>query len=385
VKPVCGSCKKHDTVCVYDSPQSTPPAAGGSGHITPQPEQQHEGPSVIPEASVAGLKFQSLNINIEKLFDSSTETGNLSETKERRLLELRLLHNFLEHITQPFKLPQAGEVVSAWSQDVPKLALRHENLLYAVMSISATNLLRSDPNDSILLAARENYLVLALGAQRRAVDNLTDEVVDAATFTSLLILINSFAMLHERSHQPYVAPMPWLEMGKGAGSIINFLLTANKSTHATRVDKVVRSVPYIWDDPTVPSEPNRIDFMGVLTQSLASDDNWDDETRMAYEVTLSYIGSLNKSIKDGEPPFAICKRVICFPMYIPLRFIDFVQEQRPRALVVLAHYFAVVAQVKMPLVWWIGDAPPREIKGIQTVLPQEWQGQMMWPLAMATS
>ena len=326
-----------------------------------------------------------MNIDIEKLFGGSPGNGDISETKERRLLELRLLHNFIDKLAQPFRLPQSRDVIFTWSQDVPQLALRHENLLYALMSISATNLLRNDPNDSVLLTARQNYLVLAMGAQRRALDNLTDEAVDAATFTSLLILINSFAMLHERTHQPYTTPVQWLEMGKGAGSIINFVLSLNNRAHATRIKSVITSMPYIWDDPTVSSEPNRREFAGVLTQSLPSNDTWDDATREAYEVTLSYVGSLNKAIRDGEPDFAICKRLICFPMYVPSLFIDFVQEGRPRALVVLAHFFAVVAQVKLPLVWWIGDAAPKEIRGIQTVLPYEWHGQMIWPLSMAAS
>lgn len=292
------------------------------------------------------------------------------------------MNNYIDRVAQPFKLPQSAEVTSAWLKDIPKLALEYENVLYGIMSISATNLLRDDPADPVLLTARQNYLVLALGAQRRAVESLNDQGVDAATFTSLLILINSFAMLHERTYDPYIPAMPWLEMGKGAGSIIQFLLRANQNSYATRVKKVIQSSPYIWDDPTITDEQNRREFASVLSQTIPSNDIWDDETREAYEMTLSYVGSMHKSLRSGEPTYAICRRIICFPMYIPPRFIDFVQEQRPRALVVLAHFFAVVSRVSFP-VWWIGNAGPKEIRAIRSVLPQEWHGQMIWPLAMA--
>lgn len=338
----------------------------------------------MPEPSAYVPAPAAFNFDTTALFAGQAESGDVPETKERRLLELRLMTNFIDRVAQPFGLPQSNGVTSAWTKDVPKLALECENVLYGVLSLSATNLLRDEPTDAVLLAARQNYLVLALGAQRRAVDSLNNLGVEAACFTSLMILINSFAMLHERIHDPYTPPMPWLEMGKGAGSIIRFLLDINQNIYATRVKKVIESPPYIWDDPTVSGEANRREFMGVLSRSLASEDIWDDETLNAYETTLGYIGSIHKSIQRGEPTFAVCKRIICFPMYIPPRFIDFVQEERPRALVVLAHFFAVVAQVKHP-VWWIGDAGPKEIRAIRDVLPRQWWGQMIWPLAMAES
>ena len=68
-------------------------------------------------------------------------------------------------------------------------------------------------------------------------------------------------------------------------------------------------------------------------------------------------------------------------MFIPPLFIEFVSEQRPRSLVVLAHFFATVAQVRS--VWWIGKSGEREIRAIHQALPEEWRGQMIWPLAMA--
>ena len=47
-----------------------------------------------------------------------------------------------------------------------------------------------------------------------------------------------------------------------------------------------------------------------------------------------------------------------FPYSIEKGFINLVKEQRPRALVILAHYFGLLARLKY--VWFIGDTGRRE-------------------------
>jgi hypothetical protein len=59
-------------------------------------------------------------------------------------------------------------------------------------------------------------------------------------------------------------------------------------------------------------------------------------------------------------------------------FIDSVEERRPRALVVLAHYFGLLARFRN--FWWIGQAGPREVRAIQQIVEDEWQEMMEWPL-----
>jgi len=85
------------------------------------------------------------------------------------------------------------------------------------------------------------------------------------------------------------------------------------------------------------------------------------------------------AIEEGEHVMAIYRRIMTFALLIPNTFREMVAEQRPRALVVMAHYFALGA--KVDYVWWIGKTVQREILGIQKVLPAEWQSQMRWPLA----
>jgi len=59
-------------------------------------------------------------------------------------------------------------------------------------------------------------------------------------------------------------------------------------------------------------------------------------------------------------------------------FIFLVGEQRPRALVVLAHFFAFLVDFRG--VWWVGGIGGREVRGIEGVVGGEWRGEMGWPV-----
>ena len=148
---------------------------------------------------------------------------------------------------------------------------------------------------------------------------------------------------------------------------------------------LANSAPQIGIDESYFDPSMHAEFDAILDQNIPSNDRWDDETRNAYEKTLSYVGSIQKGIRRGEPVYVLARRVQAFPMVVPHKFMDFLTEQRPRALVILAHYFATVFQISG--VWWLGGeidgketTARREIHAIQKVLPEEWQGHMIWPL-----
>lgn len=76
----------------------------------------------------------------------------------------------------------------------------------------------------------------------------------------------------------------------------------------------------------------------------------------------------------------VCRRLIAFAVLIPDKMIELIEEKRPRALVILANYFAVAAP--RAKVWWIGDVTRKEVEAIQRWLPGEWKDLMRWPLTM---
>lgn len=301
------------------------------------------------------------------------------------------MQNYYLNMQTPFPVSPAPDWRCLWTKTVPEMALHHDNILHAMLASSATNLLRSNPDDKELFTARQHYFISALQAQRQEVAKLTVDNAEVVCFASLLISITSFAMLKERSLDPYQPPMEWLQVGRGAGTVIwqsvDTIMTQSKESDHPNLMVVSGAYPYFGRDESYFSPEMRRSFDGVLTQHLPSGDNWSDkETRDAYEKALSYVGSIQMGINNGEPVYAVSRRIQAFALVAPPKYIELLGMQRPRALVIMAHFWATVAQVHT--VWWLGEenamgeetTARREIRAINGVVPPKWSTTMVWPL-----
>ena len=303
------------------------------------------------------------------------------ESKERRVIELRLMHHWIIHVSHPFGMTSPPSWKELWNGEVPQIALDHENLLYALFAMSATHLLGSYPNDDHLARARQDYWVWALSKQRAAVTNLNDANIDAASFAALLITMNALAMLQERSLEPYKPPMEWLEVGRGAFSV----LPAIENVAAdSKLKILIETTAPIWQSDKTLNLCHQTEFGAVLARDIVSSDTWDAETCESYELTLSYIASFRRAIQAGDAVDISLRWICMFPFMVPRQFVDFVNERRPRALVMLSYFFALVARTDaLKYLGNIGEAstPKREICAIRENIPQQWQPLMAWPLS----
>lgn len=275
---------------------------------------------------------------------------------------------------------------------VPQLANNHPSLLYALLSVSALHLSKVEPQDLDLKAAHRNYFGLALSSHRSAITTLDANSVDAVCFTSVLIAVHAYAELQDRVlGELYEPPMQWLHMSNGVCNI--FHIAGRWVTDDSAINAIVKSAPILSDTDTLFCKRNREGLANLLLppRRVAAgqfqgdeEDLEDEETREAYEKTLSYIGAVQAAIKANEHSMGICRLLIAFAVLIPKKMIELLEKKKPRALVVLAHYFALASSPAEPIdgIWWIGKTAKREVEGIQNYLTEEWQDHMKWPLSL---
>jgi len=303
-------------------------------------------------------------------------------------MELRLMQNNLLNIV--FGPSNSTRVGDEWLQlsrnMVPKMSLKHDNVLYASFALSATHLLRSDPDDDAVYSARQNYFVLALRQQREECARIDGQNAEPVCLASFLILRTSFAMMQERPLDVYAPPMEWLKMGRGAGAVMWKANAAVTPELSPSFKFFLDSYQHILAEQALDRDLDR-PFSAVFETITEQRSSFEDQ--QAYRKTLAYINLMQKQIDSGEAIFPTGRMLQAFPMIIPGHFIDLVEARDLYALVVLAHFFCIAAQIDKD-VWWLqgtGSRPERtavrEIKAIRTQLDESYQNMMLWPLMKA--
>jgi hypothetical protein len=193
-------------------------------------------------------------------------------------------------------------------------------------------------------------------------------------------------------NETYNPPTQWLRMVRGitsAAGMVNSVVNSPSGPTFSGLN-LVRFLaeqggpPDFRDDINIFHPAHRDPFLPLLDwanypEPLGCHDGCVD----VYEKALSYVGGLYRGMLDGESPRALFRRVICFGIKVPTDFTTYVEERRPRAIAILAHYCAMAYCVNDH---WVFDGfAEREMNGLGTLLPLEWQWAIEWPMAMVAS
>jgi hypothetical protein len=292
-------------------------------------------------------------------------------------MELRLLHAWMSRGLTSSSLAANSEWRKIWLVEMPRLALEHDNLLYALLALSATQLTGATPADQELSVARFKYWSMALSEQQRTISSNASVDVEALTFAALLISVTAFAMIRDRDIEPYVAPVEWFEVSKGASHVCP--PQADLGDESSLLRGIVDMTAPIWKDKDLAENPIDREYEPLLCQFSV----WDAASDMeAYEKTLALITSFREAVLAHEPANHQVRRICIFAQLVPWEFVGFLREQRPRALIILACFFAIAGH--SGALHYFGDnegiIPKREVQAIARAVPGEWRGLMIRPV-----
>lgn len=229
------------------------------------------------------------------------------------------------------------------------------------------------------------YLDKAIEGHREAVANLTVENIEAVFMTSVLLSFCSLFSLSETEDDVAnstltLDPVLWLQLARSIQSI-----TKRWREMLGKAWMIYSGVfygkPDLTDNDELFNPENCKGFERLLT--------WAEEFEVitaedkdAYSKTLSYTGLIYKGImEDTEEPLISCRRFIAMPPRCPNRFVDLVAARQPRAITILAHFFAMMKLIDDKVPWLKGIAE-RQVPKMYEQLPVGWHDMMAWPMAV---
>lgn len=264
------------------------------------------------------------------------------------------------------------KVRTMWACSIPQQAVGSDYLMGAVLSLAALHLHIHRPLDVKMRLISHQCFATALQTMQQQLSNITPTNVPLTFAASVLIQFQTFVSwkdpcMHSSS---YELPVQWLVMSQGVRSIlraatVNLGQSVMKPLFDKAPDMSLKKNPLTSDDPFAP-------IFGLLeTPELHEAD------RAALSNCLHMIHGMYVGIQEGETPTITRRRILTFPARIDQRFIELLRMQEPRAMIVLAHFFAIVKTADD--IWWLRGRAEYEIVGITNVLTEAWRPFVTWP------
>ncbi|KAJ5678959.1 hypothetical protein N7462_007203 [Penicillium macrosclerotiorum] len=272
------------------------------------------------------------------------------------------------------QLPAVHEM---WRVAVPQMAFEYEPLLHTLLALGAAHRATLLPNEAhSLRPIYHGYIDSALRYHRPMTANLDGNVSEAVCLNAVLFSLYTLFLRSETSEGPYEPPIMWISMARGIRTVMKNVYHQLVATES-RLCPLLLAQPMLWNQGstmqyTGPLKP----FQHLLEHQI--EEELSDKIRNAYAGAVQYLERLYIAVQTREPDFIIRKMFNGFPPVVPRLFLDLVSEKQPRALVILAHFFALAKSAEN--IWWLRGVPEREVCGINSIIPAEWKWALIWPL-----
>ncbi|RFU34353.1 hypothetical protein B7463_g1974, partial [Scytalidium lignicola] len=362
VHPECGNCQKHGVVCDFSDPSLA--------------SSYHRESTNTPPTRLASI--ESERSSVVQLYQKPSDIIRSTSTQSvSRALELRLMHHYTALTAKT--LSTAPNQQNAWQVDIPSLAYDAQYLMDAILAVSALHLRALLPNDQTLVQASHSYMASALAQYSELLNRgVTQFNAEALFSTAALIAFQSSASRRfegqDDGFDSYALPLAWFHSFQGVKTIV--FTSWEWLRNSEKVAPIINSQQPL----TLDLDPYRNKFFahlldGIDEQLVFVEENLQAETKRSYEHAVSFLNWAHQRPERGT--------ILGFAAIVTRRFIDLIGQKDPRALVIVACFFAMTKVVDD--VWWLQGVAKREIMGILNMLPDEWWPMMDWSTRIANT
>ena len=306
----------------------------------------------------------------QSLFD-----GPRSQLQPLQMAELELLHHFTTETC--YTLSDRRESHQLWRITVPQVAFQHDFLMRGILAISALHLSCLRPDRQTYwghVAAKQQDA--ALSSFRKIMSNMDESNCDAFLALSSLIVVygfespknsDSLGMFNYNGQDSD----EWLPLIRGVNSIIMSVWPWIKNGRLSGLlhDHV--------------QEPPRTELPSVLSEQLTHLEHMCDRASDEPEAVNAYKAALETLrvafVRMINRPAYECEISIAFlwPVMVPQEYIMMLNDKRPEALVLLAHYCVILHHLDD--YWWMRGWAMHIIDSIHRELDETWLYFIQWP------
>jgi hypothetical protein len=343
--------------------------------IPEQPSMQNEDrtPSTAPETSVCET---STNEDSEKI----TETFDLED--------LALLHHW--SISTSLNIMAIPPLDLVWQKVLPQIACKCAFLMHALMSVTALHMgyLHPDRHDAMIIKASEhhNKSVQQFSAEVPHINTENCHQVYGLVALNIVYVFTAF-----RQHDKTVGESPggrssnileleWIRLIRSIGGVIRpFLVTIMNGPLGPLLTHKLISGIQITDSTPVDLHLQSLRDIWSKNTSLEETENCEAALLVLRKVFQFVVDQ--KKMPDVGLDAAHCKRDFTAPFawlhLVPEGFLTLLYQRKPSALVMFAHFGAMVQQIRQH--WWLKDWGLDAVKEVDMILGPHWMSWLQWP------
>jgi hypothetical protein len=183
------------------------------------------------------------------------------------------------------------------------------------------------------------YFNAAVSQLRRAVQDINPENAEAICISNILIALPSFILLQNPENRSYSPPLQLFSILASNVSLFSAAWPMLSETSPIMAFATAKPDMRVFSQD-VRQDKHRQPFLKLMTWRAAGEEV-DEESQDAYDFAICYVGCILISIENKAHPSLLRRMLYSFPTWVPKTFVTRLKEWNPRALTILAHFFAL--------------------------------------------
>ncbi|KAJ3547802.1 hypothetical protein NM208_g1325 [Fusarium decemcellulare] len=381
--------RRHDSTPASTSPPPVATAAPPSSlhHPSrpppPPPPVLRQNPVVISKPSV-GTSSPTLDHRLPHSGTPPALPANRADNASPQLFSpdwmqtLRLLHHYSTVVY--LTLSRDPATAELWKTAVPESAFSHEFLMHGLLGVSALHYAHTHPDqEHEYTLVSSHYQNLALRYFTAHLPDLNDQNCKPFFFLGTFIfLLTTCSIARPRESEKPVTPEDIARsflLIQGVKTIVSF-----KPIETWKQDGPLAPLIQMMDPVEVIQTgafQTRMEHLSALARQVRPFGFDAINTQTACLLAIESLRTTHCACMSKHS-MSVARRVWMWPMTLTQLFVDLIRSTDPLALIILAHYAALVRQYEHPD--WINQGwSVNVMASVESSLDREWREWITWP------